>query len=270
MAPYFVHFPMSECRLPYITPLMGGRQQCGSGYTYGPVMRKYYIIEYVIRGKGEYLVGGESYSVGAGQAFVIKPFERHLLKADSDDPWEYVWIGFATELALPKIIENGYVFDATAVSDIFMRLADGNEKGRTLADYATEIYGIFARLYDAEVMLSDKKRDMVEQAIDIIRNEYATVTVQSLADRFFVNRSYFGARFKEKTGKSPKVFIDETRLATSAMMMSELGYTATQAALAVGYSDVMSFSRMYKKHFGKPPRSSMQKHSESGATIILK
>lgn len=85
-----------------------------------------------------------------------------------------------------------------------------------------------------------------------------------------MNRSYFGATFKKKTGKTPKEYIDEKRLSVAAMMMEEFGYTVTQAALATGYSDVMCFSKMYKKHFGKSPRNSVKKKSPRGETIILK
>ena len=269
MQPYFKTFEITNMHLPHISPLMGGMQQCESGYTYGPVMRRYYIIEYVISGCGEYTVNGRVYKVNAGEAFIIKPYEVHILRADTCDPWEYVWVGFTADLQIPKILDENYVFDASAVKDIFLRFADGNYKKRTTVDYAADIYAVFARYY-AMQSLNSLPQDVVGKAIEIIKNEYATITVQALADRFFINRSYFGAQFKKKTGKTPKAYIDETRLSVAAMMMTDLGYTATQAALATGYSDVMCFSKMYKKHFGKPPRSSIKKRSVSEGTIILK
>ncbi len=270
MKPYFTFFNVHDLHLPHLSPLMGGKQQCEKGYTYGPVMRRYYIIEYVISGCGEYTVNGHAYKVNKGEAFIIKPYEVHLLHADENEPWEYVWVGFTTDLELPETLRDNYVFDAETVSDIFMRLADGNHRNRKTADYAAEIYGVFARFYAMETQKEKEPASPTDKAIAIIRNEYATITVQALADRLFMNRSYFGAQFKKKTGKTPKEYIDETRLSVAAMMMSDLGYTATQAALATGYSDVMCFSKMYKKHFGKPPRSSMKQKTMHGGTIILK
>lgn len=269
MQPYFTFFNVPNLNIPHINPLMGGAQQCSSGYTFGPVMRRYYIIEYIIKGCGEYTVNGRVHKASTGEAFIIKPYEVHLLRADKEDPWEYVWVGFTTDLELPKILNDNYVFDADDIKDIFLRLADGNHEKRTTSDYAAEIYAVFARYYVKQT--ADKTpKDIVSKAVDIIKNEYATITVQELAERFFINRSYFGVQFKKKIGKTPKEYIDETRLTVAAMMMTDLGYTATQAALATGYSDVMCFSKMYKKHFGKPPRSSIKKRSVHDGSILLK
>lgn len=270
MKPYFIFFPQGTMHLPHIDYIMGGAQQCESGYTFGPAMRRYYIIEYVFKGKGEYTVAGQVYSVQSGQAFIIKPYEPHILRADSEDPWEYAWVGFNTDLTLPAVLKENYVFCAKEIADIFKKLIDGKHKERTDSDYAAAIFSIFARLYTLDKREVAGENDMIAQSLSIIQNEYATITVQNLAERFFVNRSYFGTKFKKKTGKTPKEYIDDIRLSAAAKMMNELGYTATQAAFATGYSDVMCFSKMYKKHFGKSPRNSIKTRTAHGGTIVLK
>ena len=58
MEPYFKSFPIEENDFPYFRPVMGGIQQCEGGYTYGPAIRRYYIVEYILSGKGVYTVGG--------------------------------------------------------------------------------------------------------------------------------------------------------------------------------------------------------------------
>ncbi len=270
MKPYHINFKVYDKHLPHLSPIMAGKQQCYPNYTFGPVMRRYYIIEYIIRGRGEYIVNGRSHIASAGEAFIIKPYDVHILRADTDDPWEYVWVGFTTDMKLPQALAENYVFDASIARDVFLRLADGNHAERTTADYASAVYEVFARFYESESDVQAPEIDAIDRAVSIIRKEYATVTVNGLSERLFMNRSYFGARFKKKTGMSPKQYIDNTRLSTAAMMMCELGYTVTQAALATGYSDVMSFSRMYKKHFGRSPRSNVEAHASNKKTIVLK
>ena len=252
--PYFEHFPISSTGLPHMDPIMGGAQQCRAGYTYGPVMRQYYILEYVCRGKGEYTVNGQTYAASAGEAFLIRPYEVHLLRADKEEPWEYIWIGFSTDLTLPKLLLENYVFDASGLADIFTAMRERAAEKRSAADYAADLYTIFARLYAAETQPERVSEDPIDRAVAIIQKEYATITVQMLADRLFLNRSYFGAQFKKRTGKSPKIYIDECRLSAATKLMHALGYTATQAAHATGYGDVMAFSKMYKRHYGISPR----------------
>lgn len=271
MTPYFTHFKCTDLHLPHLSPLMGGQQQCSPKYTFGPVMREYYIIEYVLAGKGTYTANGVRQTVQAGEAFIIRPYEVHLLTADAEDPWEYVWIGFTTDLTLPALLAEHYVFSDPSVSKTFLGFADGNHASRGAVDYAAALYAMFVHLYAKEQQKNKSAEDPIEQAVEIIRREYATVTVQELADRLFLNRSYFGAQFKKKLGKSPKAYIDEQRLSSAAMLMNELGYSATQAAAAVGYSDVMCFSKMYKRHFGLSPRASMRSRSKKDMrSIILK
>jgi gentisate 1,2-dioxygenase len=112
MKPYISFFSVPNINLPHINPIMGGKQQCSSGYTFGPVMRQYYIIEYVIKGHGVYTTRGQRYEVKAGEAFIIRPYEQHILQADEKNPWEHIWLVFETDLQLPKILQENDVFNA--------------------------------------------------------------------------------------------------------------------------------------------------------------
>ncbi len=263
MKPYFIHFNIDpSTQMPHISPLMGGRQQCGLGYTYGPVMRQYYIIEYVLSGKGEYTVNGEVHTAKKGEAFIIKPYEVHVLRADKEEPWEYVWIGFSTDLTLPTQFEENYVIDAAAISEEFLRLASEGGEMLTNAEYAATVFSVFAKLYACKNYNEEKTQSTMDLAEAIIKKEFASITVSELADRLFLDRSYLGARFKKHTGKTPKEYIDECRMASATMLMHELGYTVTQAAAAVGYSDVMAFSKMFKRHYGKSPRDFLKSKTE--------
>ncbi len=262
MKPYFIHFNIDPANtMPHISPLMGGRQQCGKGYTYGPVMRQYYIMEYVLSGRGEYTVSGEVYIAKKGDVFIIKPYEVHMLRADKEEPWEYVWIGFSTDLALPTQLKENYVINGDVIGEEFMRMAASGGEKLAAHEYATLVFSVFSKLYACGVH-ENESTDAMETAVAIIKKEYASISVKALAERLFLDRSYFGARFKKYTGKTPKEYIDECRLSSATRLMHELGYTATQAAIAVGYSDVMTFSRMFKKHYGKSPRDFLKSKTE--------
>ncbi len=266
MDAYFENYRIRNLKLPRLNPLMAGRQQCPPDYRYGPAMRQYYIVEYLFSGRGVYTVNGRPYPVEAGEAFIIRPYEVHILRADREEPWEYAWFGFETDLPLPRLLAERYVFSLPECREIFSRL----QNGMTEPELAGLIYRLFAAGYAQEKREEDKPADAIDRALAIIREEYPTVTVGKLAARLFFNRSYFGALFKKRTGKTPKEYIDDLRLSTAARLMGEFGYTATQAGAAVGYGDCMTFSKMYKRHFGVSPRGSLDGAKRKGKTILLK
>ena len=266
MEPFFENYPVRGPALPHLEPVMAGRQQCPPDYRYGPVMRQYYIAEYLFSGRGIYTVNGRPYPVREGETFIIRPYEVHLLSADREEPWEYAWFGFETDLPLPRLFTEQYVFSLPGCGEIFSRL----QKGIGKTELAGLIYRFFAEGYALESREEKKPGDAIDRALEIIGKEYATVTVEELAARLFFNRSYFGALFKKRTGKTPKEYIDDLRLSTAARLMGEFGYTATQAGAAVGYADCMTFSKMYKRHFGVSPRASLDGEKRKGKTIILK
>lgn len=71
-----------------------GTEACTPGHHFGPAMRDYYKIHYVLNGKGTFEVAGKTYQLRKGQGFLIVPHFVVHYKADQDDPWEYSWVAF--------------------------------------------------------------------------------------------------------------------------------------------------------------------------------
>lgn len=86
--------------------------------------------------------------------------------------------------------------------------------------------------------------------------EYASpISVGELAERFHHDRVYFSRIFRAQTGRSPKQYLCERRLAEAKRLMREQGCSATEAAEAVGYPDLASFSKSFRRHCGVSPRA---------------
>ena len=77
-----------------LNPLIVGMEQCLPGHSFGPAIRPYTLIHFVMKGKGTLYKRGKEYPVHAGDAFLILPDEITTYTADMDDPWHYQWIGF--------------------------------------------------------------------------------------------------------------------------------------------------------------------------------
>ena len=77
-----------------------GTEACTPGHHFGPAMRDYYKIHYVLNGKGTFEVAGKTYPLQKGQGFLIVPHSVVHYKADQDDPWSIAGLHFKAHTAL--------------------------------------------------------------------------------------------------------------------------------------------------------------------------
>ena len=101
----------------FINPYVCGRQSCMPGHT-NKGIRRYWLMHYIVSGKGIFKAGGKTYDVSEGEMFIIRPDEMFVYQADTKAPWSYKWIGFSGEYAerLKDVKERvvkipGYLFE---------------------------------------------------------------------------------------------------------------------------------------------------------------
>ena len=71
-----------------------GREDCSDLHSWGPGVRAFYIIHYVIRGAGFLECGGKRFRITAGESFLVYPYTELFCYPDPEDPWEYTWVDF--------------------------------------------------------------------------------------------------------------------------------------------------------------------------------
>ena len=95
--------------------------------------------------------------------------------------------------------------------------------------------------------------DPVDRALSLIHAEYMTaLTVQQIANRLSLDRTYFSNLFHKRMGVSPKQYLMNYRM-EQAKFLLEYGYSVTVTAFSVGYQDLYTFSKMFKQYFGNAP-----------------
>jgi AraC-like DNA-binding protein len=95
-----------------------------------------------------------------------------------------------------------------------------------------------------------------EQIESIIRyinsNLSASLTVDTLANKFYMNKYYLMHKFKSKTGYTLHNYIGSKRLLKSSELIKS-GMGSTDAATECGFNDYSSFVRAFTKMFGSSP-----------------
>ncbi len=232
-----------------LNPLVAGWQKCNNGYTYGPHIREYYLIHFVVSGKGVLLNSKGEHPVSKNKVFIIKPGEITTYKADEKDPWHYIWIGFSGKLAekldrLPSVMEY--------YDNSFFQI----EKCEELS-YQREMF-LAAKLFEIVSVLTAKTPippRYEKLAADYIAvNFMKDVKIEEIAAQIGINQQYLSRLFKGRYGKSMRSFLLETRL-SHAKALLKTGMTVRETSLLCGYEDIFHFSKMFKKKYGVSPKN---------------
>lgn len=233
-----------------INPVLFGSEDCDKDHFFGPYARSYWLLHYVSKGFGTFTINHNEYKVGPGEIFVIPPYTETYYKADSQFPWEYIWVGFTSSIPLPAEFQNA-VIKLPRAEKYFQKVLKcfdlNNGKNAYLCSC---IWELLSDLMEG----NEPSDDYVDQAQSIMDSEYMTsISVASIAQRLNINRSYLFDIFKKKTGISPKQYLINVRLAHAVELITVYGKSIAAAAILCGYTDVYSFSKSFKLHYGVTP-----------------
>lgn len=236
-----------------------GSEQCDDGYTYGPAIRPFYLIHFVISGKGTFQTVDTLYHLTANQAFIIYPDEVTTYAADKHEPWHYCFFAFNGNLA-PQLLERTDFRDGnrvvdlpkTSIVDIIKEVTIELNKPILNKD----IYGL-SQLFKILKIFTDlsgktehheitPSKNYVKQAIDYIHYNYASpILVSHLADMLALNRCYFYRVFKNETGYSPMDYLNNYRIERAKELLFKSHMSIAEIATITGFNTFSSFYRMF-------------------------
>ncbi|MCI8660085.1 MAG: AraC family transcriptional regulator [Lachnospiraceae bacterium] len=133
-----------------------------------------------------------------------------------------------------------------------------NKLGSRIMAYSSimEILVLISRVY---YEISDSARHgvtenkQINQIVSYINNHFSEdLSLECLADQFYLSKYYLSHRFKQFTGLSLYQFIMKKRL-TIARNMLMGGKNVTEACTECGFNDYSNFLKAFKREFGEKP-----------------
>ena len=228
----------------------------------GKNFRWYYLIHLIAKGTGTYTIGEQTYRLRAGQIFLIPPGKTVWYGMDTD--YEYYWVGFkggdAKKFVQTSVFKDTYVTDAHFSDALaFVKQLTELKKYNAKSNRA-KLSCLLAFLSslsiedtdDGEELYTDGK-DLTETALRYVEQNYQTVTVQSLADAVRLSRSELYRVFMRNVGVAPRQYIINYRLDESLFMVEQTNIKITDIAAICGLYDNNSFTKLFKRKFGRPP-----------------
>lgn len=230
-----------------INPLQFGFQKCPPSHTWGPHIREYYLIHYVVSGKGRFIKKDFDVTVTPGYAFLIKPNEVCTYRADENDPWEYIWIGFDGKVAKKLDSLKDCVFKVDG--KIFTDMVKSDRLKNTREEYlVSKIFLLISNLFEGE----NHKKELVEYLAGYIEENYfSRLYVSELAKMVNLDQRYLTRLFKAKKGISLQQYIIDIKMKKATLLIKD--FSVADTAKMVGYDDVFNFSKMFKKNVGVSP-----------------
>ena len=251
-----------------------GKEQCDPAHSFGPASRNHFLFHYILSGTGTLMADDakgvtHTYQIRSGQGFMIFPRQINTYVADSELPWEYVWIEF-DGLRAKEIIEiagltpDNPVYHAHSKD---LRESMMNEM-LYIAEHSSESpFHLIGHLYlfidylsrsAASMKLSNsgKLKDFyIKEALNYIEQNFQNdISVEGIAAFCGLNRSYFGRIFKDAIGKSPQEFLMSYRMVKAAELLKLTVLPISDIGNAVGYPNQLHFSRAFKNIYGVSPR----------------
>ncbi len=248
--------------------LVCGRQECVAGHAYGPATRDYYLLHFVVSGKGFFTTERGTYTLEADQMFIIHPDEVTYYRADEQEPWDYIWLGFSVSCPLPAPIEKD-ILDVPELRELFLSCAEEPDSLHGGVGYEAFLCARMWEIMRALEVRSDRQPlhdsalSYARGAVAIMESEYGSeITVADIARRLHLNRSYLSVVFHTHTGRSPSRYLLDIRMQRAVDLLCRHGYNVSVTALSVGFADVFSFSRAFKHYYGISPREYVREHGK--------
>lgn len=210
------------------------------------------MIHFIESGCGYY----NNIKLSAGQGFICMKNEVCNYIPDKNDPWTYTWINLRGEGA-DKLIkglalkENVFSWNTVKSKRSFEKIwqYQGNMELEELAALSA-VYNIFAEQSVQKVM---PKKEYVAEAKMFFEVRFAEgVTVKDAAKTLNISRAYLRNIFYKSEGISPQGYLMKLRMNRAVELLGG-DYTVTEIAAAVGYDDVLQFSKIFSKYFELSP-----------------
>lgn len=81
------------------------------------------------------------------------------------------------------------------------------------------------------------------------------LSIETVATEACLSEYHFFRLFKTVFGQTPHQYLNQKRLSYASHLLLRQRASVTEAAVASGFSDIYSFSKAFKKHFGVAPSS---------------
>ncbi len=238
-----------------------GITRCLPGYRICRNVSSKYVFEYIVRGKGTYQTGGQTFHPERDDIYIAHVGSTHRYWTDNTDCWVKIWFNLQGSLVsdLMKIyrLENVYYLHGSGLHDLFAeslaRMRGNLENAHEAATLTAHrlIYQISRRLYGGggtgNPLALEMKRWMDQQVCH-------TMDLTEMSRRFGLSISQTIRIFRQEYDDTPYGYFLKKKLELALLMLRNTRKTVKEIAFELGFPDPYYFSNLFKRKYGGSPR----------------
>lgn len=247
-----------------------------------------YEIYYMLDGMGYYFIESNTYLVTAGTLVVIDSLQIHKTTYFEQQTHDRILIEISKERLQPFFeVVFGHSIEAFFTQQYGVFSFDESERRKIetlLFDmmkeletpsphHQTMVWLQLAELcvlidrhqsahrFDATGFVADtaKHRNVHEIATYMKQNYNADLSLDQMAQRFFISKSYLSRIFKEVTGHTVHEYLHIQRIRHAEALLADPCKSITEIASLLGYQSSAYFGKIFKKYTETSPLKYRQK-----------
>jgi two-component system, response regulator YesN len=134
--------------------------------------------------------------------------------------------------------------------DLYSELLNFNDR----KELETKIHTIFNMVFKEFAREESENTTMGDKLVNYVQQNYESdISLTDLSEEFDLSSSYISTIFKTHTGENFKEYLNRYRIQKAKEILSSNNVQVNQVAVMVGYNNVNTFIRLFKKYVGLSP-----------------
>lgn len=251
-----------------------------------------YELYYLVEGERYYFIDKETYLVKQGDVVLVKPNQIHKTSLAEHSYHNRILLQIRSDMLDPFLQANGLntleALYAACNSILSVKEEDREQVERLLHQMKEEMekkqkhYELLVRMKLAELLVvlsryraketfyqeSQKvqtvKHQKVHEVADYLLSHPETEeSLEELAARFYISKSYLSRIFKEVTSFTVNEYININRVKKAQSLLIHSEYSVTEIAGMLGFESITYFERVFRKYADSAPLKYRKKYKLS-------
>lgn len=241
-----------------------------------------YELYFLLEGERYYFIEKETYHVKKGDVVLVNRQQVHKTSQAGSQRHDRILLQLNGRSLEPWLKNMGLSSLEKTFEDYYgvvrLSLDEWEEMKKLLLGIREELsrrrerYEVMVRLKLSQLLIivyRNRKKAVLGEVLPTVQTpkhgkvhevaEYLTLhcetgeSLNQLAERFFVSKSYLSRIFREVTGFSVNEYRNLARIRKARELLANSGYSITEISEILGFESVTYFERVFKKHGAGTP-----------------